>query len=161
MHPLFLRLIAQAFFPKNRNRWKQFSSWEPEEKESKRGRAASPSSKIPTEVKVKKGYSWSQQVGIAVACLVDDGKRALVEWVTEILTMVVGMRMRIIEEVKEMGLEGPKRPGQDEGGGEEGEGEYDSDGPAVKLPSAAAMSKFEDYSEIFVSHFSMRVLFGG
>lgn len=61
--------------------------------------------------------------------------------------MVVGMRMRIVEEVKEMGLEGPKRPGEVEGAGEEGEGEYGENGPVVKLPAAEAMAKFEDYSE--------------
>ena len=35
------------------------------------------------EVVVKKGYSWSEQVGIAVAALVDSGKRGLVNWTLE------------------------------------------------------------------------------
>lgn len=35
------------------------------------------------EIQVKKGHSWSEQVGIAIACLVEKGDQELVEWVTE------------------------------------------------------------------------------
>jgi hypothetical protein len=33
---------------------------------------------------VKKGYSWSEQIGIAIAALVEDGKAELVEWVKDV-----------------------------------------------------------------------------
>lgn len=79
-------MIVQAFFPKNRNRWKQYSSWEPEAKEEKRGRGREldESDEAPAEVQVKRGYSWSQQLGIAIACLLESGKGELVDWVKEV-----------------------------------------------------------------------------
>lgn len=72
---------TQAFFPKTRGKWKKLSSWEPEEK-TKRSRAATvEESKFPPEVKVKAGYSWSEELAIAMAALQEDGKEELIEWV--------------------------------------------------------------------------------
>ena len=84
----------QTFFPKNRNRWKQFSSWEApaDEKERggrKRGKDEEDGeAERPAEVKVKKGYTWSQQLGIAIACLVEKGQKGLVDWVREVRVIV-------------------------------------------------------------------------
>lgn len=39
---------------------------------------------MPAEVKVKKGYTWSQQLGIAIACLVEKEQKHLVDWVREV-----------------------------------------------------------------------------
>lgn len=74
----------QSFFPKNRSLWKKYSSWEPEPKETKRGRAADENSKHPPDVQVKKGYSWSEELGIAIACLKENGQDELVTWVKEV-----------------------------------------------------------------------------
>lgn len=38
----------------------------------------------PPEVQVKKGYSWSEQLGIAVACLIENGNQKLVDWAKEV-----------------------------------------------------------------------------
>ncbi|EEB95453.1 hypothetical protein MPER_05578, partial [Moniliophthora perniciosa FA553] len=89
-------LAVEAFFPKNRGHWKQYSSWEPEKK-SKQEKATIEDTR-PQEVQVKKGYSWSDQVGIAIAALVENDHKELVTWVQEILSTVIGQRQRIIEE---------------------------------------------------------------
>ena len=36
------------------------------------------------DVQVKKGYSWSEQLGIAIACLVEGGRLDLVDWIKEV-----------------------------------------------------------------------------
>ena len=77
-------MLSKAFFPKNRNRWKKYSSWEPEEKEKKRVKDVQ-DDKVPLEVQVKKGYSWSEQLGIAIACLVENGQKELIDWVQEVI----------------------------------------------------------------------------
>ena len=33
---------------------------------------------------MKKGYSWSEQVGIVITALVENGKTELIEWVKEV-----------------------------------------------------------------------------
>lgn len=74
----------QAFFPMNRGHWKEFSSWTPPET-TKRGREETvEDNRFPPDVQVKKGYSWSEQLGIAIACLVEDGKMELIEWVKQV-----------------------------------------------------------------------------
>lgn len=80
--------LPQAFFPKNRNRWKKYSSWEPEEKESKREKDTD-DNKLPPEVRVKKGYSWSEQLGIAIGCLVENGQQELINWVQEVIALLI------------------------------------------------------------------------
>jgi replication fork protection complex subunit Tof1/Swi1 len=78
-------VILQAFFPKNRNQWKQYSSWEPEEKVKRdRGGKMVEDTRFPPDVQVKKGFSWSEQLGIAIAALVEGGERELVDWVKDV-----------------------------------------------------------------------------
>jgi replication fork protection complex subunit Tof1/Swi1 len=72
---------VQAFFPKNRNRWKRYSSWEPENKTKK---AKDVDTAHPRDVQVKKGFSWSEQLAIAMAALQDAGQSELIEWVKEV-----------------------------------------------------------------------------
>lgn len=71
----------QVFFPKNRNRWKRYSSWEPENKTKK-------TKDVDTghrpDVQVKKGFSWSEQLAIAMAALQDAGQSELIEWLKEV-----------------------------------------------------------------------------
>ncbi|EPT01958.1 hypothetical protein FOMPIDRAFT_1036026 [Fomitopsis schrenkii] len=91
-------LVVQAFFPMNRGHWKEFSSWTPPET-TKRGREETvEENRFPPDVQVKKGFSWSEQLGIAIACLVEDGKEELIEWVKQILILAIGQRQRIIED---------------------------------------------------------------
>lgn len=73
---------VQAFFPKNRNRWKRYSSWEPENKAKKKTKEADTG--FPPDVEVKKGFSWSEQLAIAMAALQDVGQSELIEWVKEV-----------------------------------------------------------------------------
>ncbi|KAG6865098.1 hypothetical protein C0991_005153 [Blastosporella zonata] len=92
------RRISQAFFPKNRGNWKQFSSWEPEKSGEKEKKTVE-DMRFPPDVQIKKGYSWSDQLGITIACLVEAGEIELVDWTKDILTVVIAQRQRIIDEI--------------------------------------------------------------
>lgn len=74
----------QAFFPKNRGNWKQYSTWEPEEKDKKSKINEVDNMRFPPDVQIKKGYSWSDQLGIAIAVLVEANQTALVNWTLEV-----------------------------------------------------------------------------
>ncbi|KAF8185006.1 timeless protein-domain-containing protein [Mycena galopus ATCC 62051] len=77
-------LAVEAFFPKNRGHWKAYSSWEPPEKEKsvrERARAEKPGA---GEVQVKRGFSWSEQLGIVIAALVDEGNVQWVNWTEDV-----------------------------------------------------------------------------
>ncbi|KAH7910734.1 timeless protein-domain-containing protein [Hygrophoropsis aurantiaca] len=157
-------LAVEAFFPMNRGHWKQYSSWEPEKKSSGRRRkqgtgddsdagssdgdgegAGKGKGKSKNgEVQVKKGYSWSEQLGIAIAALVEEGKRELVEWVKDILFLVIHQRRKIVDETD--------HADQDQGL-DENDGDVD-DADAVRRlagPSEAAISKFTDYLIPYIS----------
>lgn len=81
-------LVVEAFYPKNRGKWKALSSWEPPTKTLRPEDDALLENRWAADVKVKKGYRWDEQVGIAVKCLVDEGKERLVEWVKEVRLMI-------------------------------------------------------------------------
>ncbi|KAF9266348.1 timeless-domain-containing protein [Marasmius fiardii PR-910] len=127
-------LAIEAFFPKNRGNWKQFSSWEPETK-TKRQKNTVEDTRFPQDVEVKKGYSWSDQLGITVATLVESGNLELVEWLQEILSTVIGQRQRIIEETD-------AKAGQSSN-----EEDYDEKDAAARMGvvSADAKAKMVDY----------------
>ncbi|KAG1808071.1 timeless protein-domain-containing protein [Suillus variegatus] len=129
-------LAVEAFFPKNRGHWKLYSSWEPERK-GRHEREIVEDTKFPPEVQVKKGYSWSEQIGIAIAALVDDGKTELIEWVKDILVLVIRQRNKIIEETD-------KNP-------KDGDPDLDDDEQKKLTPSAEAISKFLDYLIPYIS----------
>ncbi len=62
-----------------------FSSYEPESSTAKeRAQDEDEDAKIPADVHVKKGHSWSEEVGIVVAVLVDAGQGDLVDWTKEV-----------------------------------------------------------------------------
>ncbi|CAE6474022.1 unnamed protein product [Rhizoctonia solani] len=123
-------LHLNAFYPKNRGQWKAYSSYEPEVK---------PKSK-PTgnaEVGVKKGFKTSEQIGIAVACLVEEDSKQLIDWVVDVLKRVGRQRQAIVE-----ATDVPEDPPSDE----------DEEAAAArqaalqkKVPSQEAMDKFEEY----------------
>ena len=71
-------MTIQALYPKNRGHWKQFSSWKPEEKFVEREK------KVAAEVQVTQGYTWTEEMGIVIACLVEDEKTHLINWVKEV-----------------------------------------------------------------------------
>ncbi|CAE6484806.1 unnamed protein product [Rhizoctonia solani] len=126
-HPL---LLVEAFYPKNRGQWKAYSSYEPEVKPKSK-----PAGKA--EVGVKKGFKTSEQIGIAVACLVEEDNRLLIDWVIDILKRVGRQRQAIVEET-----DAAKEPPSDE----------DEEAAAArqaalqkKVPSPEAMDKFEEY----------------
>ncbi|KAF8909752.1 timeless protein-domain-containing protein [Gymnopilus junonius] len=91
--------------------------------------------RFPPEVVVKKGYSWSDQVGIAVASLVEAKQEELIKWATEILTFVIGQRSRIIDETDKVGRDGSPAS----------EGEDDMPTGRFNEPSAEAQAKIKDY----------------
>jgi replication fork protection complex subunit Tof1/Swi1 len=67
-------------FPKNRGHWKQFSSWEPNQQLKDK---TTTDNRFPPDVEVKKGYSWSDQLGIAIAALVEASHSDFLKWTTE------------------------------------------------------------------------------
>jgi replication fork protection complex subunit Tof1/Swi1 len=78
LHGSFRTLkCSQAFYPKNRGQWKAYSSYEPEVKPKSK-----PAGKA--EVGVKKGFKTSEQIGIAVACLVEEDSKQLIDWVMDV-----------------------------------------------------------------------------
>ncbi|KAF9556074.1 timeless-domain-containing protein [Agrocybe pediades] len=125
-------LAVETFFPKNRGHWKQYSSWEPEKK--RKDGTTVEDTRFPPDVEVKKGYSWSDQLGIVIAALVEAKQGQLVEWTKEILQLVINIRTRIIEETD--------KP-------EDGDAsDLDDDDPNIlrsKEPSAKALAKIPDY----------------
>ncbi|KAI0787003.1 timeless protein-domain-containing protein [Abortiporus biennis] len=140
-------VLIQAFFPKNRGRWKEFSSWEPEPASTRAGRskALEEDTRFPPDVEVKKGYKWSEQLGIALGILLEEGKQGLVDWVKQILMMVIGIRQRIVEET-----DGENAVGLDPNDVRDEDDEDEDEATvarrnAEKLPSSEAISKFTDY----------------
>ncbi|KAG8920723.1 Topoisomerase 1-associated factor 1 [Tulasnella sp. 418] len=157
---VLISTFLQAFFPTGRGRWKQKSSFVPPKKIAKGGlsdsdddvsydedgnprtKSKAKESKHGPDVYVKKGYSWSEQLGIAIACLIEDDKMALVDWVKEILIFVIGSRQRIVDETDDFW--GDKNKDDD--------GDPDADPDEIlrkraqkMIPSADAARKFEDY----------------
>ncbi|KAJ3842021.1 timeless protein-domain-containing protein [Lentinula raphanica] len=125
-------LAIEAFFPKNRGNWKQYSSWEPPSKGEKSETVED--TRVTQEVKVKKGHPWSDQIGIAIAVLVEAGQTELVLWMQEILVTAKAERDRLIEEVDK----------KDTGDSDE---EIDNADAQSKLlvPSVEAQGKLKDY----------------
>ncbi|KAI0322279.1 timeless protein-domain-containing protein [Amylostereum chailletii] len=136
-------VLIEAFFPKNRGQWKKLSSWKPEEKE-RASRKTAEGSKHPPDVQVKKGYTWSQQVAIAMAALEDANQGDLIEWTKDILTLVIAQRKRIIEEVDGVKEDAPLN-----------EEELDDNAIKAKLqpniPSEEASAKITDYLIPYIS----------
>ncbi|TFK28235.1 timeless-domain-containing protein [Coprinopsis marcescibilis] len=139
-------LTIEAFFPKNRGNWKQYSSWEPEEKEKAKrgedgenGRAGKGGTRnkgaSAAELYVKKGYSWSDQLGIAISALVDTDRKDLVVWVQDLLRTAINKRQRIIDETDR------KEPG---GGGDGDEEEEDVQALMTRTPTEEARKRITD-----------------
>ncbi|KAJ7056867.1 timeless protein-domain-containing protein [Mycena amicta] len=100
-------LAVEAFFPKNRGHWKAFSSWEPPEKEKKtRTRAARPGA---GELQVKRGYMWSEQLGIVIAALIESGKASLITWTVNLIGTMLRLWTRAVESLEE------KKEGDEDG----------------------------------------------
>ncbi|KIJ40487.1 hypothetical protein M422DRAFT_49176 [Sphaerobolus stellatus SS14] len=137
--------FRQAFFPKNRGMWKPYSSWEPPKNE-KKATAYEEASKPPPEVVVKKGYTWSEQLAIALACLLENDQKHLIDWVIEILTMVLGIRLRIIEET-----DNQDKDSSDDDEEMNGDEKIRREAAKLKGPSAEAVANFEDYSIPYVN----------
>ncbi|KAJ4477289.1 timeless protein-domain-containing protein [Lentinula aciculospora] len=133
-------LAVEAFFPKNRGNWKQYSSWEPPPKGGKSISKTVEDTQFLQEVQVKKGYSWSDQVGIAIAALIEAGQTELVLWTQEILQTVKAERERIIKEV-------------DKKDGPDSDEDLDDTDTKSKLlgPSVDAQAKMTDYPIPYLS----------
>ncbi|EIN14680.1 timeless-domain-containing protein [Punctularia strigosozonata HHB-11173 SS5] len=130
-------LVIEAWFPKNRGQWKQFSSWEPEKKEKRYNTAAD--ARLPPDVQVKRGYTWSEQMGIAIKALIEDGKEGLIDWVKSILTLTIGQRQRVVEDTD----------GSSSRDAEHGDDLMDGPDEEERVgrtgPSEQAIAKFTDY----------------
>ncbi|KAH9931521.1 timeless protein-domain-containing protein [Fomitopsis serialis] len=132
------RSSLSGVFPMNRGHWKEFSSWTPEEKKSGRAEKVE-DTRFPQDVQVKKGYSWSEQLGIAIACLVEEGKIELIDWVKQILMLAMGQRQRIIEDT-----DGSSSNVIDVDSDDEHENELAAV-TAKRGPSEEALAKITDY----------------
>ncbi|KAF9644412.1 timeless-domain-containing protein [Thelephora ganbajun] len=123
-------IIVHALYPKNRGHWKQFSSWKPEEKFIEREK------KVAAEVQVTQGYTWTEEMGIVIACLVEDEKAHLIDWVKEILSGVISQRKHIIEETDKVVSDD-----DDDDEGAESEAKLEP----WRNPSGEAIAKFTDF----------------
>lgn len=45
--------------------------------------------RFPPDVQVKKGFSWTEQMAIAIACLVEDEKMELINWIKDVRTFML------------------------------------------------------------------------
>ncbi|THU97519.1 timeless-domain-containing protein, partial [Dendrothele bispora CBS 962.96] len=140
-------LAVEAFFPKNRGQWKQYSSLDPSSSKSKnkKANALEEDSRFPPDVQVKPKLklSWSDQVGVAIAALVEKGETGLILWVQEILQTAKSQRQRVIDEVDGDG----EKSGDDENENQNEENQEKAKLAALKLnvPSADARAKLSDY----------------
>jgi replication fork protection complex subunit Tof1/Swi1 len=106
-------LLVEAFFPLNKSSWKEHSTYHSDEDSAQEedlariranrvsrrcecrfvDRSAHQSvqlaAKIPAEVEFKpdRKLSWSEQMGVAIRCLLDDGKMHLITWLLEVRTV--------------------------------------------------------------------------
>ncbi|GJE93432.1 timeless-domain-containing protein [Phanerochaete sordida] len=141
-------LVVEAFYPKNRGKWKALSSWAPPAARADPEKDTILENRWPAEVRVKKGFSAEQQLAIAVRILEEDGKREMIDWVKEILTMVIGIRQRIVEDTDGSSSQAVDLT-QDDG---DEDGSYPA--PAKRRgpgPSKEAVEKFTDYMIPYVS----------
>ncbi|KAG8868501.1 Topoisomerase 1-associated factor 1, partial [Tulasnella sp. 331] len=137
-------ILVESFFPRTRRAWKKLSGYKSPDGDSgsdadqggkkRRGRAVA-ESKHGVEFTVKRGYTASEQLGIAIACLVDAGKMNLIDWTKEILMLIIGKRQRIITDTDDF-LSTTTPDDEDEAIAEKLK--------RLKRPSAAAIEKFED-----------------
>jgi replication fork protection complex subunit Tof1/Swi1 len=99
-------LLVEAFFPKNKLTWREYSSLTKEELMAKTGKAAPDGTAVdrrfPPDVKLKKdlGYTWSQEVGIAIKALVDGGHKALVNWIKDVRFSSLAGHMTISDDMR-------------------------------------------------------------
>ena len=80
-------LIVEAFFPKNRGHWKQFSSIELDEVGPRPERLPF-DNRFPQDLYITKGYTPSEQIGIAMLALQDANQMVLIEWTREVCLTV-------------------------------------------------------------------------
>ncbi|KAJ7178128.1 timeless protein-domain-containing protein [Mycena filopes] len=139
-------LAVEAFFPKNRGQWKAFSSWEPPPKggAARERRAAAGNT---TEVQVKRGYSWSEQLGIAIKALQEAGEDERIVWTIDILNTVLEQWRKAAT-----ALEQEAARAKAEGGAGEVEEDEDDDEVLAKrmaekleTPSAEMREKMVDF----------------
>ncbi|KAI8989035.1 timeless-domain-containing protein [Trametes punicea] len=138
-------LIVEAFFPKNRGHWKQFSSLELDQVGA-RPEKQSFDSRFPPDVQVKKGYSLSDQIGVAMAALIEKEQQSLIEWTKQILSLAIAHRQKIIDDV-----DGARSKTIDLTGADSGD---ESDVDAMlgrRPPSGEAIAKINDYMIPYVS----------
>ncbi len=76
---MYADLRRQAFFPKNRSHWKQFSSAELDAV-GPRPEAPAFDTRFPQDLYIKKGYSPSEEIGIAMLALTDNVPMELIDW---------------------------------------------------------------------------------
>ncbi|KAH9924971.1 timeless-domain-containing protein [Epithele typhae] len=139
-------VIVEAFYPKNRGHWKALSSREPEEL-MRRTDLREVDPRFPPDVYVKKGYSASEQIGIAMKVLTENGQMVLIEWTRQILLLCIGSRLKIIEDVDGSSSKTIDLSNLDS--------ENDDDDIDAMLgrrkPSAEALAKIRDYLIPYVS----------
>lgn len=83
----------QAFFPKNRSNWKEYSSWEAPEKRvrapKKKGEGAPGRGRSgkagQQDIDLKEEYSGNDRIGIAVGALIRDNQQELVVWLQGVI----------------------------------------------------------------------------
>lgn len=107
------------------------------------------------EVKVKQGFKPTEQIGIAVACLIEEENKLLIDWVVDVSPSFVN-RIYIAENAQLLKRVGRQRQdiveatdAVEEPGSDEDEETAAARQVALvrRIPSKEAMDKFEDYRE--------------
>ncbi|KAF8265674.1 timeless protein-domain-containing protein [Lactarius quietus] len=84
-----------------------------EPKSHNNGKDTASDPRFPPDVKVKKGYSWSEELAIAMAALQEAGQGELIEWVKETLAIVIAQRQRMVERASEAASDDEENGGGD------------------------------------------------
>ncbi|KAJ7856566.1 timeless protein-domain-containing protein [Mycena leptocephala] len=94
-------LAVEAFFPKKPGPVEGILELGTAREGRARARAESGEAR-GGEVQVKRGYSWSEQLGIVIAALVDAGNVQWVNWTKDILSVVIGQWEKIANEDEDL-----------------------------------------------------------
>ncbi|GMK55868.1 hypothetical protein CspeluHIS016_0209240 [Cutaneotrichosporon spelunceum] len=126
-------VMVEIFLPKSLGRWKNLSSYAPEEKVHASERARVREQLGPPELEFiqKNNLSWSDQMAAAIRMLLDANHEDLVRWIISTLEIALASRLQVVFNVD----------------GDQVHASYDSDNDDVVRnlagPSVEAQGKFE------------------
>ncbi|GAA96533.1 uncharacterized protein L969DRAFT_95002 [Mixia osmundae IAM 14324] len=93
-------VIVEALFPHRKSDVKRLQSgFAQEDEDNSDDEVATRALKMPAELVVKRGFTQTQQMGIAISLLADAYKEYLLDWVKDTLRTVLRARKEVVEEI--------------------------------------------------------------